>query len=150
MADLGAASRRFGIPIFSDLWDCGDWSSALGDAMAKPRDDHQKDLLRPALEAIIDLGHPLVRLAREIDWGVLDGRFAKVCRRGVGQPPLPTRLVAGLFILNQAEAVAHSPPLAAACIEKTSARLHMSTTGSFSRGSRNDSRNSLWRGWRLL
>ena len=29
----------------------------------------QKDLLRPALADIIDLGHPLVRLAREIDWG---------------------------------------------------------------------------------
>jgi hypothetical protein len=36
--------------------------------MAKPRDDRQKDLLRPALEAIIDLGHPLVRLACAIDW----------------------------------------------------------------------------------
>lgn len=68
--------------------------------MAKPRDDRQKDLLRPALEAIIDLGHPLVRLAREIDWGFLDGRFASVCTPGVGQPPLPTRLVAGLFILK--------------------------------------------------
>jgi transposase, IS5 family len=75
-------------------------SSALGDAMAKPRDDRQKDLLRPALEAIIDLGHPLVRLAREIDWGFLDARFASVCSPGVGQPPLPTRLVAGLFILK--------------------------------------------------
>jgi hypothetical protein len=68
--------------------------------MAKPRDDRQKDLLRPALEAIINLGHPLVRLAREIDWGFLDGRFASVCTPGVGQPPLPTRLVAGLFILK--------------------------------------------------
>jgi IS5 family transposase len=68
--------------------------------MAKPRDDHQKDLLRPALEAIIDLGHPLVRLAREIDWGFLDGRFAGVCAPGPGQPGLPTRLVAGLFILK--------------------------------------------------
>ena len=68
--------------------------------MAKPRDDRQKDLLRPALEAIIDLGHPLVRLAREIDWGFLDGRFADVCTAGAGQPPLPTRLVAGLFILK--------------------------------------------------
>ena len=38
----------------------------MGGAMAKPRDDRQKDLLRPALEEIIDLGHPLVRLAREI------------------------------------------------------------------------------------
>jgi transposase, IS5 family len=72
----------------------------LGDAMAKPRDNRQKDLLRPALEAIIDLGHPLARLAREIDWGFLDGRFAGVCTPGVGQPPLPTRLVAGLFILK--------------------------------------------------
>jgi IS5 family transposase len=68
--------------------------------MAKPRDDRQKDLLRPALEDIIDLGHPLVRLAREIDWGFLDGRFASVCTPGAGQPPLPTRLVAGLFILK--------------------------------------------------
>jgi hypothetical protein len=68
--------------------------------MAKPRDNRQKDLLRPALEAIIDLGHPLVRLAREIDWGFLDSRFASVCTPGVGQPPLPTRLVAGLFILK--------------------------------------------------
>jgi transposase, IS5 family len=50
--------------------------------MAKPRDDRQKDLLRPALEAIIDHGHPLVRLAREIDWGFLDGRFASVCTPG--------------------------------------------------------------------
>ncbi len=68
--------------------------------MAKPRDDRQKDLLRPALEAIIDLGHPLVRLARAIDWRFLDTRFASVCTAGAGQPPLPTRLVAGLFILK--------------------------------------------------
>ena len=68
--------------------------------MAKPRDDRQKDLLRPALEEIIDLGHPLVRLAREIDWQFLDGRVASVCTSGPGQPPLPTRLVAGLFILK--------------------------------------------------
>jgi IS5 family transposase len=68
--------------------------------MAKPRDDRQKDLLRPALEAIIDLGHPLVRLAQEIDWGFLDGRFAGVCTPGAGQPGLPTRLVAGLLILK--------------------------------------------------
>ena len=68
--------------------------------MAKPRDNRQKDLLRPALEEIVDLGHPLVRLAREIDWGFLDSRFAGVCASGAGQPPLPTRLVAGLFILK--------------------------------------------------
>ena len=68
--------------------------------MAKPRDDRQKDLLRPALEDIIDLGHPLARLARVIDWGFLDSRFASVCAPGAGQPGLPTRLVAGLLILK--------------------------------------------------
>jgi hypothetical protein len=39
-----------------------------------------------------------VRLAREIDWQFLDTRFAGVCTAGAGHPPLPTRLVAGLFI----------------------------------------------------
>ena len=88
---------RFEIPVGRDLCDLGGGSSALGDAVARPRDDRQKDLLRPALEEIIV---PLVRLAREIDWGFLDRRFASVCTPGPGQPGLPTRLVAGLFILK--------------------------------------------------
>ena len=71
--------------------------------MGRPRDDRQKDLLRPALDQIIDMGHPLVRLAGEIDWGFLDGRFSSVCAPGPGQPGLPTRLVAGLFILKHME-----------------------------------------------
>jgi IS5 family transposase len=72
----------------------------LGDAVAKPRDNRHKDLLRPALEEVIDLGHPLVRLTQQIDWGFLDRRFASVCKTGDGRPPLPTRLVAGLLILK--------------------------------------------------
>jgi transposase, IS5 family len=65
--------------------------------MAKPRDERQKDLFRPPLDRIIDLGHPLVRLADEIDWGFLERRFSAVCSVGPGQP---ARLVAGLFILK--------------------------------------------------
>src|SRR6476619_2726202 len=68
--------------------------------MSKPRDDRQKDLLLPALDQIIDMGHPLVRLAALIDWRFLDDRFGSVCQTGPGQPGLPTRLVAGLFILK--------------------------------------------------
>ena len=68
--------------------------------MSKPRDERQKDLFRPALDQIIDMGHPLVRLAQEIDWSFLEQRFASVCEAGPGQPPLPARLVAGLFILK--------------------------------------------------
>lgn len=73
--------------------------------MSKPRDDRQKDLFRPPLDAIIDLGHPLVRLAGEIDWEFLSGRFSSVCTSGPGQPPLPTRLVAGLLILKHMHAL---------------------------------------------
>jgi transposase, IS5 family len=68
--------------------------------MARPRDDRQKDLLRPALEEIIDMGHALVRLAAKIDWPFLADRFGSVCQPGPGQPGLPPRLVAGLFILK--------------------------------------------------
>jgi hypothetical protein len=51
--------------------------------MAKPRDNRHKDLLRPALEAVIDLGHPLARLAREIDWGFLDRPVVSMYRRAL-------------------------------------------------------------------
>lgn len=68
--------------------------------MGRPRDDRQKDLLQPALNRIIDLKHPLVLLGDRIDWDFLDGRFRTVCSSGPGQPGLPTRLVAGLFILK--------------------------------------------------
>jgi IS5 family transposase len=68
--------------------------------MSKPRDDRQKDLLLPALDQIIDMGHPLVRLAALIDWNILDDRLGSVCQTGPGQSGLPTRLVAGLFILK--------------------------------------------------
>jgi len=65
-----------------------------------PRDERQKELFRPALEAIIDMKHPLVRLAGEIEWSFLERRFVSVYRPGPGQPPLPARLIAGLFILK--------------------------------------------------
>jgi IS5 family transposase len=55
----------------------------------------------PSLEQIIAMGHPLVRLAGEIDWGFLDRRFGEVYAAGDGQPPLAVRLIAGLFILKE-------------------------------------------------
>jgi IS5 family transposase len=48
----------------------------------------------------IDIGHPLVWLVALIDWNNLDGRFSLLCQTGSRQPGLPTRLVAGLFILK--------------------------------------------------
>jgi len=83
--------------------------------MARPRDERQKDLLRPALDQIIDMGHPLVRLAGEIDWSFLDQRFSAVCAAGPGQPGLPTRLVAGLFILKMGYSAGRCPFLEERC-----------------------------------
>src|SRR5579871_2575410 len=60
----------------------------------------QTDLLRSRLDAIIDMGHPLVKLARTIDWSFLEQQFGAVYEDKPGRPPLPTRLMAGLAILK--------------------------------------------------
>jgi hypothetical protein len=52
------------------------------------------------LDQIIDMNHPLARLARSLDWRFLEERFGSVYSEGPGQPPLPTRLMAGLAILK--------------------------------------------------
>jgi transposase, IS5 family len=64
------------------------------------RDSGEQDLFRARLDQIIDLNHPLAKLAREIDWQFLEGKFGAVYTEGVGRPPLPTRLMAGLAILK--------------------------------------------------
>jgi IS5 family transposase len=68
--------------------------------MSRPRDDRQDDLFQPSLEAIINPRHALVLLAGEMDWDFVGRRFGLVCSVGPGQPPLSTRLVAGLFIIK--------------------------------------------------
>jgi transposase, IS5 family len=64
------------------------------------RDSGQSDLLRSRLDAIIDMDHALVKLARTIDWALLEQRFGAVYEDKPGRPPLPTRLMAGLAILK--------------------------------------------------
>jgi transposase, IS5 family len=64
------------------------------------RETGQGDLLRSRLDQIIDMRHPLVALARKVDWAFLEKTFGEVYTDGPGQPPLPTRLMAGLTILK--------------------------------------------------
>jgi IS5 family transposase len=64
------------------------------------RDTGQTDLFRARLDQILDLKHPLVQLARTIDWRFLEEHFGAVYADRPGQPPLPTRLMAGLSILK--------------------------------------------------
>ena len=67
------------------------------------RETGQNDLFKARLDQIIDMGHPRVRLARRIDWGFLEQKFGAVYADGLGSPPLPTRLMAGLSILKYSE-----------------------------------------------
>ena len=56
------------------------------------RDSGQQDLLRSRLDQIVDPGHPLVRLARRMDWPFLEQRFGASYTDRPGRPPQPTRL----------------------------------------------------------
>jgi transposase, IS5 family len=64
------------------------------------RDGGQRDLFRARLEQIVDMKHPLAKLAAVIDWGFLEKTFGAVYTDGPGHPPLPTRLMAGIAILK--------------------------------------------------
>jgi transposase, IS5 family len=64
------------------------------------RDSGQQDLLRSRLDQIVDPRHPLVQLARSLDWQFLEQRFGASYTDRPGRPPLPTRLMAGLAILK--------------------------------------------------
>ena len=64
------------------------------------RETGQTDIFRSRLDQIIDLDHPLARLARTISWEFLETECGAVYSDGPGQPPLPTRLMAGIAILK--------------------------------------------------
>src|ERR1700730_12008360 len=64
------------------------------------RESGEQDLFRSRLDEVMSVAPPLVKLARTIDWRFLEGKFGSVYKDGAGQPPLPTRLMAGLAILK--------------------------------------------------
>lgn len=72
---------------------------------AKHLDRGQQDLLRSRLDQIVDPAHALVRMSRAIDWDFLAAKLDAVYTDGPGQPPLPTRLMAGLAILKHMHAL---------------------------------------------
>jgi len=64
------------------------------------RETGQADMFRSRLDQIIDMNHALARLARTVDWEFLAKEFGAVYSDGPGQPPLSTRLMAGIAILK--------------------------------------------------
>ena len=88
------ASRRESLASSGAIW-------RMAMRPKERRDSGQRDLLRGRLDQIVDMKHPPAKLAASIDWGFLETSFGAVYSDGPGQPPLATRLLAGLAILKR-------------------------------------------------
>lgn len=66
----------------------------------KPVQPETAQLFRPRLDELINMAHPLVRLAGLIDWVELERSFSVSFTSGRGRPALPARLIAGLLYLQ--------------------------------------------------
>lgn len=60
----------------------------------------QGELYRTELVNLINLEHPLVRLARTVKWERFDEAFTPLYDPGNGRPAIPTRLMVGLHYLK--------------------------------------------------
>jgi transposase, IS5 family len=63
------------------------------------RETGQVDLFKSRLDQLLDMKHPLIKLAKLVDWARLEDHFNGVYKEE-GHPPLATRLMAGLAILK--------------------------------------------------
>lgn len=64
--------------------------------------DDAPDLFRAELRQILNLSHPLCRLAETIDWSVFEAAFGPLYSAETGRPGLPIRLMVGLHYLKHA------------------------------------------------
>lgn len=63
-------------------------------------DTPQADLFRSRLDQIIDMKHPLVQMARLIDWDRLTEDFGETYHPTTGRPGVPMRLMIGLHLVQ--------------------------------------------------
>ena len=66
----------------------------------KPSQPQAAELFRPRLDELLNMKHPLVRLALLIAWAEIERTFAVSFTSGRGRPALPPRLIAGLLYLQ--------------------------------------------------
>jgi len=59
------------------------------------------ELFRSHLEQMIDLDHPLAKLARQINWAAFEQKFGSLYTPDFGRPGLPIRLMVGLTYLSR-------------------------------------------------
>ena len=60
----------------------------------------QRELFRVELEQLVDAGHPLVNLGRQINWEVFTERLGRTYADGKGAPGVNTRLLVALHYLK--------------------------------------------------
>jgi IS5 family transposase len=63
-------------------------------------EEAQGALFQVELAQLIDLGHPLARLAEIVDWARFEESFSPLYEEGTGRPAIATRLMAGLHYLQ--------------------------------------------------
>lgn len=65
-----------------------------------PQHNRQRDLFRPELSKVVSPTHPLVKLAKVVDWQRLDDLFGKTYCPDMGRPAISTRLMVSLHYLK--------------------------------------------------
>ena len=74
-----------------------------------PCENPQGELFRVELTEVINLDHPLVRLADEIDWRRFDEVFGASYSEDSGRPAISTRLMVALHYLKYLSNAASTP-----------------------------------------
>ena len=77
----------------------------------KIKRDPQLDLFKIELNRIINPGHPMAQLAKQIDWTVFDQKF-ETHFADEGRPAIPTRLMAALHYLKYSHDLSDEETLA--------------------------------------
>ena len=68
--------------------------------MKPQKPDNSADLFRSQLSQMLNMSHALIRLSERMNWDKLEAEIDVIYSDGAGQPPLPTRLLAGIHYLK--------------------------------------------------
>ena len=68
--------------------------------LGKIKPNNQQNLFKTRLTDLINLGHPLVKLAKEISWEKMELEFQNLYSEQ-GRPSIPVRKIAGLLLLKE-------------------------------------------------
>jgi len=68
--------------------------------LGKIREDLQQNLFKTRLTELINMEHPLVKLAHEISWDKMESEFEKLLSEN-GRPSIAIRKIAGMLLLKE-------------------------------------------------